>query len=275
MVLVLSACDSETDPPETDAALMDGGGVDSGSRDAGTFDGAARDGEAPRDAGPDAAAPLDASPVDAADVDGGPVSMPCTAMGSCDPFVPTSCPSGQKCAVTDTGTECRALTMTPPLGSNAACVRDEDCGPTLWCVSFDAAGFTCRPMCPAGSVGFCGPDAACTGSVGTETCVRACRELPARCNIYTQDCADAADMCTLTTHPETLENYTGCRLNGTLTVDMACGGSLGRCERGLICIREAGVSTCRQVCGPAGGPPACAAGACTGLSRSWGVPYCR
>ncbi len=202
--------------------------------------------------------------------------MPCTAIGACDPFDVSSCPSGQKCRVTDTGTECQDLTMTPPLGEDETCVRDQDCGPTFWCVSFDAAvGFTCRPMCPEGSIGHCGPDAACTGSIGMEACVRVCRSIPPRCNIFTQDCADAGDMCTLTTHPETRENYTGCRPEGTLGVDELCGGSLGRCVRGLICVREAGVASCRQVCGLAGGPPACAAGECTGLSRSWGVPYCR
>jgi len=163
--------------------------------------------------------------------------------------------------------------MDPPLGVGDTCLRDQDCGPTLWCVSF-GADFLCRSMCAAGSIGACGPDAACSGAIGMEMCVRVCREIPPRCNIFTQDCADPGDMCTLTTNPETRENYTGCRPEGTLTVDQACGGSLGTCVGGLICIREGSASTCRQVCGPGGMAPICTTGMCTGLSRSWGVPYC-
>jgi hypothetical protein len=45
--------------------------------------------------------------------------------------------------------------------------------------------------------------------------------------------------------------------------------------RGLICIREMGIATCKQVCGPDGSAPTCASGACTGFATTWMVPYCR
>lgn len=268
LALVSIGCDGETPAdagtgPMDAAAATDGGDVDGGS----TSD----------DAGPpsDDGGGVDAGPPgDAGDVDGGPVSMPCMATGACDPFDPMGCPAGQKCRVLDTGTECQDLTMTPPLGVGATCTSELDCGPGLWCVNF-AGAFECTPMCPAGSIGACGADAACIGTVGAEACVRACRPIPSRCDIYAQDCADGGDMCTLTTNPETGENYTGCRMNGTLGLDEDCGGDLGRCERGLICIREGMATTCRQVCGPDGAAPTCGAGECTGLARSWGVPYCR
>jgi len=242
--------------------------------DAGVSDtdaGAGTDAGLGDDAGPigdDAGGPTDAA------VDSGPVSMPCTATGACDPFDPSACPSGEKCRVTASGTECQALTMTPPLVEGDVCAQELECGPTLWCVSFDGE-FRCTPMCANGSIGECGADAACTGTVGIESCVRACRDLPARCNIYTQDCGDASMMCAFTTNPESGENYTGCRPAGTLNLGEACGGSLGRCVGGLVCIRQDGETTCRQVCGPDGSEPTCASGACTGLARSWGVPYCR
>jgi hypothetical protein len=51
----------------------------------------------------------------------------------------------------------------------------------------------------------------------------------------------------------------------------------GACARGLVCIREGSSSTCKQVCGPDGGTPACtfAGEVCTGFARTWGVSYCR
>ncbi|MCB9592026.1 MAG: hypothetical protein H6719_04780 [Sandaracinaceae bacterium] len=293
-VACLVGCGGETTP---DAAVvrMDAGlGRDAGSAedaggegrdagpplvDAGPRDASASDASADPDAGSiDAGALADAGPSDAAlpdagPGDAGPISMPCMATGTCDPFDVASCPAGQKCRVLPTGAECQDLRMDPPLTEGASCASELDCGPALWCVNFDGS-FVCTAMCPAGSIGACGPDGACIGTVGAETCVRACRPVPARCDIYTQDCADAGDMCTLANDPETGEPYTGCRPNGTVGLDEPCGGSLGRCARGLICIREGADTTCRQVCGPAGGAPTCAAGACTGLARTWGVPYC-
>ncbi len=266
---VRGACVSACNPPcgagerctgAGECVLDSDGGdrTDAGPVDGGDLDAAAGDGGASPDASADA----------------GRTSMPCTAMGVCDPFDPSACPSGQKCRVTAMGTACADLTESPPLGAGAECALDTDCAPTLWCVSFGTT-FECTPMCPNGSIGACGPDSACIGTVGMEECVRACRPIPARCDIYAQDCAASGDMCTLATNPESGENYTGCRPNGTLALGEACGGDLGRCARGLICIREGMASTCRAVCGPDGAPPTCATGACTGLARSWGVPYCR
>jgi hypothetical protein len=271
-LVLLAACGDDSGPTDgggMDASREDGGGVDASIFDAGT-----------RDAQLDDGAVDDASIADAdvdAQMDSGPVSMPCTPTGSCNPFDPSPCPSGQKCRVLDTGTQCADLTATPPLGVGDTCTLDTQCGPGLWCVSF-GDGFSCRTMCAAGSIGECGPDAACTGAVGAEACVRVCRPIAARCDIYTQDCAVATEACTFATHPETGERYTGCRPEGTLTVGETCGGAAGACARGLVCIASGGASSCRQVCGGAdGGVPTCTVSgeSCTGLARSWGVPYCQ
>ncbi len=278
LVLILVGCDSEGPPGGADSGVgsmdagggdVDGGGTGSDAGGSGDDGGTGTDGGGPSDAGD-----VDAGDVDAGAVDGGPVSMPCMAMGDCDPFDPSACMAGQKCQVTATGTACVDLTMDPPLGRGATCGVDTECGPGLWCLSF-GDGFECMPMCPNGSIGACGADAACIGTVGMEACVRVCRAIPPRCDIYAQDCADPGDMCTFATNPESRENYTGCRPNGTLTLGEACGGDLGTCSRGLVCIREGMETSCRQVCGPDGAAPTCASGECTGLARSWGVPYCR
>lgn len=276
LVLALAGCDSET-PAGRDGG---GGGMDAGG---GAVDGGGAgtdggdDGAVGTDAGgpgDDGGAGGDAGDVDGGAVDGGPVSMPCMATGDCDPFDTGSCPSGQKCQVTDTGTACVDLSADPPFARGDACARDTECGPGLWCLSF-GGGFECMAMCPNGSIGACGVNQACIGTVGMEACVRACRPIPERCDIYAQDCLDSADMCTFATNPETRENYTGCRPNGTLSIGEACGGDLGTCSRGLVCIREGMATTCHQVCGPDGAAPTCDTGECTGLARSWGVPYCR
>ncbi|MEQ9076427.1 MAG: hypothetical protein RLP09_21405 [Sandaracinaceae bacterium] len=264
------AAQMDADAGRGDAGSGDGGGdIDAGD-DAGVVDG---DGGA-MDGGAMDGSMADGGVTDGG-VDAGPVSMPCTPTGSCDPFDPSSCPSGQKCAVSDMGTVCEDLTADPALVAGEACTRDSQCGPGTWCVNF-GSGFECAPMCAAGSIGDCGADGACIGRVGMEACVQVCRPIAARCDIYAQDCADAAEACTLASHPETGERYTGCRPEGTQTVGQPCGGSMGTCAGGLICIREAGASTCREVCRDPG-PPSCtqAGETCSGTARSWGVTYCR
>ncbi|NOY94730.1 MAG: hypothetical protein GXP55_26425 [Deltaproteobacteria bacterium] len=257
------------DAASADASAMGDGGGDAGPSDGGLSDGGLLDATLSDAAVTDGA--VDAGPVDA-----GPVSMPCTPVGACDPFDPTACADGEKCRVTATGTACQALTRTPALSEGATCTSDTDCAAGTWCVSF-GADFICTATCAAGSIGQCGADATCLGRVGAETCVRVCRPIPVRCDIFAQDCADAADACTLTRNSETRERYTGCLPDGTQARGEACGGSAGRCARGTICINMSGSTTCRQVCGADGGAPTCSAAgeACTGLARSWGVPYCR
>jgi len=267
------AADASRDGAVTDGAIADSAAMDGAAADSAASDSAVTDGAAGDSAAGDSAV-ADSAMADAA-VDSGPVSMPCTATGACDPFDLTSCAAGEKCLVTATGTACQALTMTPPLAEGATCTRDTDCTAGTWCVSF-GGGFVCTATCAAGSFGECGPTASCLGTVGAETCVRVCRDLAPRCDIFTQDCADAADACTLARNPDSGERYTGCLPAGTQARGEACGGSAGRCAPGTICINSGGMTTCRQVCGPDGGTPICtdAAESCTGLARSWGVPFC-
>ena len=85
-------------------------------------------------------------------------------------------------------------------------------------------------------------------------------------------------MCTLARNPETGERYTGCQPNGTVAEGNPCGGTMGVCSRGLICIRASDGSTaCRTVCGGSdGSAPTCPGGqTCSGLTSSWSVPFCQ
>lgn len=202
---------------------------------------------------------------------GGPVSMPCTAVGACDPFDPTSC-GAQVCRTGTMGIACYDAT-TPAHLEGETCTAPAQCVAGTICLDF-GAGFHCERMCPAGSIGACGEDRACIGTIGDE-CVQICRPFAEPCDIYAQDCVDPADTCTLARHPETTAPYTACRPAGPRASGQTCGGGEGACGNDLICISASGVTACRQPCDPAAVVDECATGeACTGMSRTWGVGYC-
>jgi len=265
LVLALSSlagCGNDDDggPTPVDAS-MDAGGTDGAiGEDAGGTDGGGTDA-----AGDDGGG---------GEEDGGPVSMPCTAMGDCDPFDPTACPDGEACHPNPSGTECAELTART-VGEGEECSARADCAPGLLCLDF-GDGFSCNRMCPEGSIGFCGEDKGCFGTIG-DAGVRICRPIPEPCDIYAQDCPDPDDTCTFTRDPETDEPYTGCRPAGEQGHGEPCGGDDGSCDRGLVCIRGGdGSTSCHHVCDP-DGEPDCTAGdeTCDGFAETWMVGYCR
>jgi hypothetical protein len=221
-------------------------------------------GDAPGDGGSDASV---------TDGSGEPVSMPCMAAGACDPFDPTSC-GAQICAVgLDGNTACVAGAASPK-GLGAACTTRAECAGGLDCVTIgtDPAP-SCQRMCPRGSIGFCGGEYRCTNFI--VGCIQFCRLRDPPCDIYAQNCADAAMACTLSVDSETGARYTGCRPAGTAARGDRCDGAA--CGKGLLCVREGGVSTCRQICtGDGGAAPCLAAGeTCSGLTSTYQVTYCR
>jgi hypothetical protein len=196
------------------------------------------------------------------------------AGGACDPFDPASCPDGESCRPSTVGgTSCQPI-VAAPVGEDEVCGTPQDCAPGLLCLSFGGE-FTCQPMCPQGSIGACRADKACFGTIG-DPCIQICRPIAPPCDIYAQDCADAADTCTFARHPETDAPYTACRPAGTQTHGDPCGGMDGTCDHSLVCIRVDGATTCRYVCDPAGGAPTCTepGESCTGFARTWMVGYC-
>ncbi len=272
--LVLTEGCSSTSEPANDASHgADANGADANGGDANGGDAAMSTSDASADGAPagDAQSAVDASPLTDANVpDGG----PCVPAGTCNPFDPASCGT-MACRPSATGTMCQAVSSTPA-GFEMPCLHPNDCEPGLFCLTFSVAeGSRCHRMCPTRSVGACDTGYVCTGTFG-DVCVNVCRALPPACNIYTQDCANATDTCTLVRNPETSAPYTGCRPAGTQTEGMPCGGTAGSCGHSLICAASAGVASCRHVCDSTATPDTCVAPAtCTGLATTWGVHYCQ
>lgn len=195
----------------------------------------------------------------------------CEPVGDCDPFDADPCP-GAACRPKVDGTVCE-MPDAPVLAEGDSCaVPDEDACPAgTVCLDF-GGGQRCHRLCRAGSVGTCGAGTACSTTVFGDACVKVCRSYPEPCDIFLQDCVDLADTCTLATHPETDERYTGCRPAGPQQRGQACGGASGTCGHGLICVSN----LCREVCDPMDGDPGCsdAGESCTGLSASYDIPFC-
>lgn len=276
IALLVMGCGDDDSLPRVDGSVrIDGGGSDGGGGDGGGIDGGSRDAGPRPDGSAADAGGTDASASDGG-TDGGPVSMPCMAAGACDPFDPSACPDGESCRPSTVGgTSCQPIIATP-LGEDEPCSTPQDCAPGMLCLSFPGdAEFTCQPMCAQGSIGACSDGKACFGTIG-DPCIQICRPIAPPCDIYAQDCADAADTCTFARHPETDAPYTACRPAGTQGHGDPCGGMDGTCGHSLVCIRTDMITTCRYVCDPSGGSPTCTepGETCTGLARTWMVGYC-
>ncbi|HVU50746.1 MAG TPA: hypothetical protein VHL80_08665 [Polyangia bacterium] len=314
-LLVLAGCGSSSPAPQG-ADRSDGGGGRGGGAGASTDasgdvpatgtggaagaavgDGAAGSGGARGDAALDASNDLapdlapdaagsdgagdargDGASLDGAEASGGdgagePVSMPCLAAGACDPFDPTSCGS-KICAVGLDGNTSCVTGAASPKALGAACASREECAGGLDCVTIgtDPAP-SCQRMCPRGSIGFCGGEYRCTSFLAG--CIQYCRLRDAPCDIYAQDCAGAGLACSLSVDSETGARYTGCRPAGTAARGDSCDDAA--CGKGLLCVREGSVSTCRQICtGDGGAAPCLAAGeTCSGLTSTYQISYCR
>jgi hypothetical protein len=248
-----------------DAALEVGGDVPS-PKDA-PSDGDA----APAVDAPGAEAGTDTTP--AGDTAGDRVSMACTAPGGCDPFDPAAC-GAQLCRVqADGNTACIAGAATLKQ-AGAACTFTNECADGLDCIQIgDDPGFTCQKTCPKGSLGFCGGELRCTSFF--TGCVQFCRPRDVPCDIYAQNCADTTKACALSLDSETGERYTGCRPAGPGARGDRCETVV--CGKGLLCVRENGVSTCRQVCtGDGGALPCTGVGeTCAGLTSTYQITYCK
>jgi hypothetical protein len=220
-------------------------------------------------------APSGADASDAAVADSGcePMSMACVAPGACDPFDPSSC-GAKMCAVGFDGNTTCVTGVASPKGLGAACASREECAGGLDCVRIGNPTATCQRMCPRGSLGFCGGEYRCTTFLAG--CVQYCRLRDIPCDIYAQNCADPAMACTLSVDGETSARYTGCRPAGTAARGDRCDQG-ATCAKGLLCVREGSVSTCRQICmGDAGALPCLAAGeTCSGLTSAYQITYCR
>lgn len=196
----------------------------------------------------------------------------CVPAGDCNPFMTNPCPAGQMCLPEGPNLRMRcAAAPQLPRAEGQSCGGAQVCGAGLVCLDSAGAG-VCRRLCPRDSTGFCSADTRCRTNLIGSPCLSVCTPLPRRCNIYTQDCPDPGDACTLTSDPETGERFTGCLDTGTRGEGEPCTGG---CGRGLICVSGDGASRCVQVCRP-DGTPACPAGkTCTGRTTAHDVTFCK
>lgn len=262
-----------------DAASIDGGngnatidgaaGFDSGAgnRDGATMgvDGAARDA---------AMATVDA----AVTTDGGGVIAPdagqCLSGNSCDPLGTNTCGPDRACRVIQATITCESLAGSP-LVAGQGCQFTEQCAHGLVCINL-GAGATCTKLCPAGSKGYCGPEAACSVELTGQPCLNICAALAKPCNIYDVSSCGAGLKCGLTRNPETQERYTGCIRAGMFQVGAFCSGD-SQCVAGTVCASVGGVSRCQQVCGPNNTNPVClvAGQTCSGKTTQYDVSFCK
>ncbi len=254
----LVACNADPGP----AAPSDGGRGADGGRG-----GDAGDAGAPIDAGRGA----DGGRLDAGR-DAGLVSMPCTPMGACNPFMPGACGPMQACRRGMLGAECMDVDAMPRAEGDV-CDVPTQCPAGTMCLSFGAE-FRCERLCAEGSIGSCGAGRVCTGTIG-DVCIQVCRPAPAACDIYAQDCAGMGETCTFVRNAETNAPYTGCRPAGMRAEGQSCGGMDGQCGFDLVCVSSDGATACRQPCRPMASPDECPSGqACSGFARTWMVGYC-
>lgn len=148
--------------------------------------------------------------------------------------------------------------------------RSRDCAPGLACVRTSSVP-RCVAVCAPGSATDCarlGGDHDCRSIHDTNW--GACVPLPPICDPYTQAPCAALEACQPVQRTGGAFDFR-CRTAGPGAEGGACDNTMG-CGRGLLCVRENGVTTCRKPCHEGGNE--CSGGtACTGTVLT--IRYCR
>lgn len=285
MVVVVGCSDNPSAAPPTPGI---GGEQDAGSGEQGddvSGDGVDDAGDLPDDGGSpeedaepddmDGGAPEEDAGPD--DMDGGDDGPPTDPGGECDPFE-QDCPM-----VDETAQVCIPIEGTPtcireavdPVAEDEACIGG-DCQAGLTCINWsDGRGQICTRMCPrVEGAEFCGEDKICAGFIRTNQAIGLCQPPALTCDIYVQDCPEG-QACTFGRDSETNEPIFVCENAGPNAEGEVCSGGNGRCQAGLICIRDdETTSTCHAVCQD---DDECQIDgqACAGRSSTWQVTFCR
>ncbi len=261
----ITACTSDTPAPQLPADGGAGDGALVGDDAAAAADAAPGQDAVPgQDAAPgqDATAP---GPDGGAPVDSG-------IFDTCDPLA-QNCPAmGDKCviepAMTGDGARCAPELATDP-GLGEVC-GGGDCQAGLVCVNTGTVA-RCGTVCDRVSGAPCsamGADYDCTSVLTTNWGV--CRQLPPACDPVTLAPCAADQACQPVRRASGAFEFR-CRAPGIGTAGQRCENS--GCVRGLMCVREEGVSLCRQACVDGGDP--CPMGlACNGTVLMT-QKYCR
>ena len=194
----------------------------------------------------------DAGLDDAALADAGPVEEPFPS--TCDLLAqdcptrqagPTACVPG---ASADDSPRCALLDDTR--GDGEPCEVHIDCAAGLVCKrSAGEAEPHCRIACDASELESCPQDQWCSGALPGHEALGTCEPAATPCDLLQQDCPSGAD-CVVRPHPESGERGAFCGRAGLIEAGAPCGGSLGLCVAGTICVRpRAGEeASCQRVC---------------------------
>ena len=193
----------------------------------------------------------DTGSTDAALPDAGPSAEPFPA--SCD-LVAQDCPTrqaGPTACVLPSGDglpRCTLLSDTRQDGE--ACDAHNECDAGMVCKR--SAGEEqphCRHVCDAAELESCPANLWCSGTLPGQAELGTCEPAASPCDLLQQDCPSGAD-CVVRTHPTTGERGAFCGRAGLITTGKPCGGDLGLCEAGTICVRpRAGEdASCQRVC---------------------------
>jgi hypothetical protein len=208
---------------------------------------------------------------------GGP-DVPTDPGGECDPF-------GQDCPQSEEGDaqQCIPVNGVPTCvtmraevaGEDEPCEGAPDCGPGMTCINWsDGRGQLCTVMCQRDSGEPCGPQKSCSSWIQSNEAIGLCAPLPDTCDIYAQDCAQG-EACTFGRDPDTNDPIFVCEAAGDQGDGELCSNGNGRCQAGLICIREEDdMSRCHRVC-PEDDAVCDNEQTCSGRSSTWQVTFCR
>ena len=186
---------------------------------------------------------------------------------ACNPGL-QNCRRGQYCAVTDDH-QLACLPITADLVSGPGEPCGDGCQPGTHCVSMPG-GTMCVTICDPARNLTCPDGEECLSRMRDNPDIGLCREPPAACDIYAQDC-DEGYACAPFVRPwGDFDNR--CLTEGPNAAGQPCGGDAGQCQRGLLCIWLEEAALCRAICND---ELPCGPGeTCRGRSSRFDVRFC-
>ncbi len=194
----------------------------------------------------------------------------------CAPYLGSaSCPEGQHCAASgpDLLGTCVALPGSPMAREGEDCSAAA-CEPGTHCVQWPAGQVcthTCEPYTGAG----CAAPLECLSYLARNEDVGLCQEPPPACDIYdVQSCAEGQACRPLFRRNGDVD--TRCQPAGSQPLGEPCGGALGLCLAGAVCVRltEPDTPRCYEVCQSDEGCNV-EGQTCTGRTYGLEIRFCR
>lgn len=185
----------------------------------------------------------------------------CVGINACNPAEKAAaCPAGETCSLVsqngDTSCEMSGTAM-----AGQSCGPQMNCADGLICVNVGQGG-VCWEACDQANP-CTNANATCLGLQGIDWGL--CEEVMA-CVPYDDQCP-ANEYCAIA---DAMGN-TACAPEGPNALGAECGGAMGGCMKGGICVATAmgQPATCREPCDPANDQ--CSQGACAMVANGWGI----